>query len=762
MTSPPINADTRMLDCALFYAKRLGWSIFPVNVPIHNAAGECVGCTCEHYKRSKANRQRLIAEGKGHEYTPNYKCENPGKCPAVRWSEKSTTDETQIRKWWARPWRAGNVRYFPNIGLDCGKSDVLVHDADIYKPDYGGADYLSLADRQTATAQTGRGGEHLFYDRQGLPYGNDTHGLPYGNDIRGVGGYVVLTPSLHATGQRCQWEEGFRPSDTPLLPIPANLRTILDTAHQQKLARQTAALAVTFGAVSEEAPDLARWDLSPATIERIHTPAEQGHRSEQDYAAVMALLDAGAGDDDILAVFTHYPIGYAGKFADSGADYLARTIGKCRAKLAEQERKRQQFLASLEYGLTWVLETNFATVWTDLRTLRRFGTADGYVERLVYASDSRDTKVAFYLLSQMLKYKSATIYTSKREGCAGAGVGDAAWLRALTQLHGRLFNVTAEPGKVTIVTLNTDFVSREWTTCCHSLQDRSSNTVNELVHSRETKIYAERISEDPYLTGTSRQKKEEADKAAAVAGGTRAEWLALMPKGLGETILRIHALSADGTVEEIAEAIGKPKGTVWRALRYVESLGGAESTRDGPRAKKVYSLVPNFDEWVTQLAPAMRTYGLSSERKARHLKEAQLWATMQQMAAIEAGNEEKHDQLEERLTRLGNQRLKVLGHIYPSMAQADLATLAYDVQLPQAPHPALLAKLRKLHANARMDAAEERRREGWKLTAEVQRLYREGACKHESARQLQIAGYAHRETWTAINQVWIAQGAGHD
>ncbi|HMN30600.1 MAG TPA: bifunctional DNA primase/polymerase, partial [Caldilineaceae bacterium] len=99
--SKPINADARMLDCALFYAKRLGLAVFPVHVPIHNDAGECIGCTCETYKRSEENRQRLIEKGRGHEYDPSYKCPQPGKCPAVRWSEKSTTDERQIHKWWS-------------------------------------------------------------------------------------------------------------------------------------------------------------------------------------------------------------------------------------------------------------------------------------------------------------------------------------------------------------------------------------------------------------------------------------------------------------------------------------------------------------------------------------------------------------------------------------------------------------------------------------------------------------------------------------
>src|SRR5262245_52462613 len=181
-----LNADAKLLSAALFYAQRQGWAVFPVHVPLHNQARECIGCTCEHYKRSTAYRDHLASHGRAHEFDPHYKCPQPGKCPAVRWRDKSTRDEAQIQKWWGRPWRAINgethepLLFVPNIGIDCGKSDLLTLDADAYKESYAGADLLGWADRETVTALTGGGGEHLLYARQGLPYGNDTHGLPAG------------------------------------------------------------------------------------------------------------------------------------------------------------------------------------------------------------------------------------------------------------------------------------------------------------------------------------------------------------------------------------------------------------------------------------------------------------------------------------------------------------------------------------------------------------------------------------------------------
>lgn len=749
----PINSDARMLDAALFYAKRLGWAVFPVHVPIHNDAGECIGCTCEHYQRSEANRQWLIALGRGHQFDPGYKCPQPGKCPVVRWRDKSTTDEAQIRKWWGAPWRAGAVSFLPNIGLDCGKSGILTLDADAYKESYAGADLLSWNDRQTVTALTGGGGEHLIYAAQGAPFGNDTKGIPAGIDIRGAGGYIVAAPSLHRAGQRYQWEADYGPHETELLPIPTGLRDILEAAHQVKLARQAQAYAITFGTVSSEAPDLAQWRLSETTLDMIQTPADRGHRSEQDAHVVTALCGAGASDDEILAIFEHYPIGTAGKYSERGLDYLARTITNCRSYLAEKEQERRRFLAMLEYLLTWILETCFANIWPELRTRRRFKAGAGYVERMVYPCDSRDTKAAFYVVRKMLEHKTDTVYIGKREAADATGLGADTFLRALDQLHGRLFNITKEPGKVTVVTLNLEFVSRGCAINYPLLQDQDT-TVNELAHPRETKIYAERMNTDPYLTGTSHHQKKDADKAVAVAGGTRADWLALMPKGFGEIVLRIHTLGLDGTSDEIAEAIGRPRSSVWRALSYVESLGGVESTREGPRAKKVYSLVPHFDEWVEEITPQLRTYKLADERKARHLKEAQRWAKLEEEKAKAAGDQETVQKAQRRQRRLGNERAKVLERIYPEMDPMDRATLAHDVQIPQAPHPALIAKMKRQHELARADVASMRRREQWDLTREVQRLREDGASKHDAARQLQIAGYAPTETWAAIDRVW--------
>lgn len=234
------NPRGLMYAAARIYVERYRWHVFPIHNPVFNEAGQCTGCTCEHYRRSdecRDNNPRLYIGPAG-------KCPNPGKCPRVRWGEKSTWDTAQVDLWWGRPWRdidveTGAILYnYPNIGVDCGKSGLLVFDADTYKKNAGDlSDLLSWDDRETVTAITQGGGEHLIYDRIGRAYGNSTKGLPASIDIRGAGGYIVAVPSLGRSGRRYEYENDYAPKDRALLPIPRNLDAILSAATPNRARR---------------------------------------------------------------------------------------------------------------------------------------------------------------------------------------------------------------------------------------------------------------------------------------------------------------------------------------------------------------------------------------------------------------------------------------------------------------------------------------------------------------------------------------------
>lgn len=194
-----------LLDHALAYAD-LGWYVFPCHWPIKKAGWSC---SCEVWKRQKVNE--------------DFECHRAGKHPRTENGlDDATIDPDQIRTWW-RKWPTAN------IGINCGKSGLLVVDLDTYKEQYQGDD-LAL-NEETVTALSGGGGAHLFYALNDN-FGNRNKHLPAGIDIRGHGGYVIVAPSAHTSGNTYQWENDYSPWDKPLAPIPPKLYALLEKSNQ--------------------------------------------------------------------------------------------------------------------------------------------------------------------------------------------------------------------------------------------------------------------------------------------------------------------------------------------------------------------------------------------------------------------------------------------------------------------------------------------------------------------------------------------------
>ncbi|MGI5215345.1 bifunctional DNA primase/polymerase [Plantactinospora sp. CA-290183] len=146
-------------------------------------------------------------------------CDRPGKHP--RWHRTllrhglhdATTRPDRIRQWWAR-WPGANLGLRTGIRFD-------VCDID------GRAGLAALRDRlgdrpvPGPVVRTGSGGWHVYLAPTGT--GNRAGLLP-GVDWRGVGGYVVVPPSRHASGAHYRW---VRPLATPLADCPAALARLL-------------------------------------------------------------------------------------------------------------------------------------------------------------------------------------------------------------------------------------------------------------------------------------------------------------------------------------------------------------------------------------------------------------------------------------------------------------------------------------------------------------------------------------------------------
>ncbi|HZV47857.1 MAG TPA: bifunctional DNA primase/polymerase [Thermodesulfovibrionales bacterium] len=127
---------------------------------------------------------------------------NTDKTPRTKNGLKNATcDIEQIKKWWTEYPEA-------SIGLPCGEvNGVWVLDIDM--PD--GLKSLAVIEKKneripkTLTQRTGGGGVQYFWKWNGHEIRNSTSKLGKNIDVRGVGGYVILPPSSHPSGNQYEW-----------------------------------------------------------------------------------------------------------------------------------------------------------------------------------------------------------------------------------------------------------------------------------------------------------------------------------------------------------------------------------------------------------------------------------------------------------------------------------------------------------------------------------------------------------------------------
>lgn len=107
-----------------------------------------------------------------------------------------------------------------NIGIACAKSGFVALDID---PRHGGDEtFCDLVNRlgilpPTVEAGTGGGGRHLLFHHPDA--GRLTGSLGRGVDVRS-NGYIVVEPSLHASGGVYRWRQGSRPFELELAQLP--------------------------------------------------------------------------------------------------------------------------------------------------------------------------------------------------------------------------------------------------------------------------------------------------------------------------------------------------------------------------------------------------------------------------------------------------------------------------------------------------------------------------------------------------------------
>lgn len=192
-----------MLDAALEYAAR-GWPVFPCHTMQDGV------CSCG-----------------------DPACISPGKHPLTqRGHLDGSTNQTTIRYWW-QTWPDANIGF-------AVPPTMAVIDVDI-KPNEGKHGDESLAALEaihgelpdTVRSLTGGGGVQHFFTvlpSWGLTCRNPLSDDPAFDsiDLKTKGGYVILPPSLHASGRRYEWETDHAPGEAQTVEMP---RWIAEARH---------------------------------------------------------------------------------------------------------------------------------------------------------------------------------------------------------------------------------------------------------------------------------------------------------------------------------------------------------------------------------------------------------------------------------------------------------------------------------------------------------------------------------------------------
>lgn len=207
-------------------------------------------------------------------------CTSPGKHPHGRLVPRgvldASDDENTVRTWW-------KISPECNIGMATGGKFVVV-DCDS-KPTADGLstfrEYCAAQGHAVpdcgAIARTGGGGVHLFFalDEDVVRVGC-RNGWLAGVDVKGEGGYVVVPPSMHASGKAYGWEIDLL--DDALVALPPWLAAVLAAEvpardPEPEIVVAPAAEPSTSAPVAvmpaSSTPPPAQHSLTPADVEEI-------------------------------------------------------------------------------------------------------------------------------------------------------------------------------------------------------------------------------------------------------------------------------------------------------------------------------------------------------------------------------------------------------------------------------------------------------------------------------------------------------------
>lgn len=178
------HAGLKMVDWAQKYAEH-GWYVFPMRPGTKSFYGNCPRCTetNSHY------------DADAHAQGVDRCTVHPGGYAKCHGLYAATTDTDVIRAWWLED-------PFANIGINCGRSGIVLVDIDVADGKQGEVSLAALEAAHGAlpdgpSVLTASGGQHrLFRPPTGVTVRNSASALASGIDIKATGGLMIAAASL--------------------------------------------------------------------------------------------------------------------------------------------------------------------------------------------------------------------------------------------------------------------------------------------------------------------------------------------------------------------------------------------------------------------------------------------------------------------------------------------------------------------------------------------------------------------------------------
>lgn len=318
MISADLPTPAELLQAALDYAAQ-GFPVFPCHTPINGV------CDCAAQDR----------------------CDSPGKHP---WTKNglsdATTDELKIRRWWKE-------RPIANVALAVPEGYVVV-DVD---GQHGQARLEAESKRlpTTAVQSSGRGAHYVYRTRE--PIRNRSKLIPDsapgahdGVDLRGPGGYIMVAPSLHASGRVYEWA-------VPLSQIEVAPPWLEEVGRQSGGTTVGERMPVDFQLVLAGLPEGQRkWELYRAAskLRAADVPLDLAVMlAQQAAAACRPPLEPKEAERKVREAYAKYPPNASPRDLPAGVTLLSHDsvmveFETCRFVFSDLEKSGRELHAEME------------------------------------------------------------------------------------------------------------------------------------------------------------------------------------------------------------------------------------------------------------------------------------------------------------------------------------------------------------------------------------------------------------------------------